>query len=238
MVSIIIPTLNEEDYLPLLLESIKKQNFSDYEVIVADAGSKDKTKEIAKSYGCKVIKGGLPARGRNEGVKVAKRDLLLFLDADSALPKDFLKKFLKKFKERKLDLAVCFIQPFGKNKIDRFLYDFFHNYPKLVLEKVLPNGYMPILIKKSLHQKIRGFDEEIKFAEDTIYVRKASKYGRFEVLRAIQTFSSQRRFQKDGWLRTFLRYILAELHMIFFGPIKSDILKSQFNHYLKNRIDN
>ena len=43
--SIIIPTYNEEEYLPILLDSIKEQDFSDYEVIVADANSTDKTRE-------------------------------------------------------------------------------------------------------------------------------------------------------------------------------------------------
>ena len=54
MISIIIPTLNEEKYLPLLLSSIKKQNFNDYEIIIADAGSDDKTLEIVKNYNCKI----------------------------------------------------------------------------------------------------------------------------------------------------------------------------------------
>lgn len=71
MLSIIVPALNEEKYLPILLSQIKKQNFnSDSEIIVADAGSKDKTVEIARNYGCKIIPGGLPARGRNEGAKI------------------------------------------------------------------------------------------------------------------------------------------------------------------------
>ncbi len=78
MLSIIIPTLNEENYLPLLLESIKKQNFNDYEIIVADAGSTDKTLEIAKNYGCITMAGGLPAKGKNEGAGMAKGDLLFF----------------------------------------------------------------------------------------------------------------------------------------------------------------
>ena len=46
MLSIIIPTLNEEKYLPKLLESIKKQDFTRYEIIVADADSIDKTKHV------------------------------------------------------------------------------------------------------------------------------------------------------------------------------------------------
>ena len=65
MLSIIIPTLNEEKYLPLLLEAIKKQKVDgNLEIIVADAGSQDRTIEIARDFGCKIVPGGLPARGR------------------------------------------------------------------------------------------------------------------------------------------------------------------------------
>ena len=51
MLSIIIPTYNEEEYLPKLLNCIKNQTHKDYEIIVADANSKDKTRQIAKKYG-------------------------------------------------------------------------------------------------------------------------------------------------------------------------------------------
>ena len=92
MLSIIIPTKNEEKYLPNLLRSIKKQTFKDYEIIVADNNSKDKTKKIAKRYGCKIVKGGLPGKARNQGAKFAEGDILLFLDSDPELKtKIFLK---------------------------------------------------------------------------------------------------------------------------------------------------
>ena len=81
--SIIIPTYNEEEYLPVLLESIKKQDFDDYEVIVADANSTDRTREIAEEYGCIVVDGGLPGVGRNNGARVAKGEYLLFLQFTS-----------------------------------------------------------------------------------------------------------------------------------------------------------
>src|ERR1700722_20305548 len=103
MISIIIPSLNEEKYLPATLESIKRQDFKDCEIILADAGSTDKTLEIAAQYGCRVIEGGLPARGRNNGAQVAKGDILFFLDADSMLPDGFLSKVIAEFNERKLD---------------------------------------------------------------------------------------------------------------------------------------
>ena len=95
MISIIIPALNEENYLPRLLGSLEKQNLKDYEIILADAGSKDRTIEIAKKYGCKVVPGGLPAKGRNEGAKAARGDLFLFLDSDLVLPEGFLDAFLQ-----------------------------------------------------------------------------------------------------------------------------------------------
>ena len=82
ILSIIIPTYNEEKYLPILLESIKKQSFEDYEIIVADANSTDNTRNIAQEYGCIIVDGGLPAIGRNNGANVAKGDILLFLDSD------------------------------------------------------------------------------------------------------------------------------------------------------------
>ncbi len=73
MISIIIPTLNEEKYLPKLLRSIKEQDFKEeLEIIVADANSEDKTREIAKKFSCKIVEGGLPAKARNEGAKIAK----------------------------------------------------------------------------------------------------------------------------------------------------------------------
>lgn len=76
--SIVIPTYNEEEYLPKLLESIKMQSYDDYEIIVADANSNDRTREIAEEYGCIVVDGGLPAVGRNNGAKVAKGEIILF----------------------------------------------------------------------------------------------------------------------------------------------------------------
>ena len=87
MLSIIIPTLNEEKYLPLLLESIKKQNFSDYEIILADAGSTDKTLEIAKKYNCKIIPGGCRQKEETKELKLLKEILLFFLDADVSFPR-------------------------------------------------------------------------------------------------------------------------------------------------------
>ena len=139
MLSIIIPTFNEKKYLPSLLDSIKKQSFKDYEIIVADAGSKDNTADIAKDYGCIVIKGGLLPRGRNNGAKVAKGDTFLFLDADIILPPFFLSNIIKKFKEDNLGVAGFPISPINGKKIDRIGFLFFNKWAELT-QKISPHA--------------------------------------------------------------------------------------------------
>lgn len=235
MLSIIIPTLNEEDYLSLLLESIKKQGFSDYEIIVADAGSEDKTIEIAKEYNCKVIKGGSPAKGRNNGAKVAKGDLLLFLDADVILPEDFFEKTLDELKERKLEIATFPLLPRRKDKFVRLLFNLFYNLPIFFMERTLPHAAMGILISKEIFDKINGFDETIKMAEDHDLARRAEKLGKYGVLRSTKIFISERRFETDGWLRTSFKYIFCGLYMVFRGPVRKNIFEYKFNHYSKKK---
>jgi len=233
MLSIVIPTLNEKDYLPLLLESIKKQNFrGEYELIVSDAGSEDNTIEIAENFRCKIAQGGWPGKGKNEGAKLANGDLILFVDADVVLPEDFIEKNLKEFWLKKIDVASFCLQ--SANKIHNFLFEILFNFPSKITENFLPQVMNIILVKKDLHQKIGGFDEEIKLGEELDYVRKGAKIGKFGVLKSVKIFASPRRFQQDGWFKTWSKYFLCQFYMLFFGPVKSDIFKYRFNHY-KNK---
>lgn len=235
MLSIIIPTLNEENYLPLLLDSIKKQNFNDYEIIVADGGSQDKTLEIAKKYGCKIVKGGSVAKGRNEGAKVAKGNIFLFLDADVVLnSSDFLEKLINKFKKRNLEVASFPVLPQGKI-IDKIAYGFY-NFWAYLIQSFLPHATEVILVKKETYQLSGGFDEEIKIAEDHAYVRKASKFGKYGFIKIEPIFTSARRFERDGRLKTYLKYFLSGVHMLFLGPVKSNIFKYKFDHYNRKRL--
>lgn len=134
MLSIIIPTLNEEKNIDRILEIIKGTSFSDYEIIIADAGSTDGTVELAKDYGCIITKGGLPAKGRNCGAEIAKGDILLFLDADLDIrPKDFVSQAVKRFNEKKLDIASFPIYPQKNNfYMNPFTLSFFYNIPQFI----------------------------------------------------------------------------------------------------------
>lgn len=234
LLSIIIPTLNEENYLPRLLRTIKKQSFKDFEIIAADAGSKDKTVELAKAAGCKVVKGGRPARGRNKGVKKARGKLILFLDADVILPRACLSKAVKEFQKRNLDVAAFPLAPYTKKKLPKFLFDFFFNYPLKLLEERWPHGVgAGIFIKKALHEKINGWDESITIAEDHDYVQRAAKQGKFGAIKSTYIFFDMRRFEKEGLAKVLLKYILTELHMKVKGPVRKELFEYEFGHYKK-----
>ncbi len=234
MLSIIIPALNEQDYLPLLLAEIKKQDFEDYEIIVADANSSDDTVKIAKSFGCKVTGGGLPSKGRNQGAKIAFGDLFLFVDADALfLPEGFLNELIQKFENKNLDVASFPIYPKG-NIIDKIFYGLYNLWARLS-QRFLSHATNVILVKKEIHQAINGFNERVKFAEDHDYVRRAGKYGKFGFMNIKPVLVSARRFEKDGRLTTYLKYVLAGLWMLFFGSIKSDIFRYRFDYPLKGK---
>ena len=229
MLSIVIPALNEEKCLPRLLKSIKKQRIDDLEIIVADAGSKDKTIEIAKNFDCKVVKGGFPSKGKNAGAKAAKGDLILFLDADTVLPENFLRKTLKEFKERDLDVASFLTM--AEDTFHNLSLKFLFNFPNLLCERILPQALNVILAKRALHERIGGFDERVKLGEELDYVRKGNKARKFGVLKKVKVVISPRRFKKDGWFKTWSKYFLCQIHFLFFGPVKSDIFNYRYGHY-------
>ena len=239
MISIIIPTLNEEHYLPKLLGSIALQDFKDYEVIVVDSKSEDNTKKIALSFKNKIKairfietdKRNVSAQ-RNKGAGMAKGEILFFLDADGILPEGFLKKSIGELEKRKLIAASVFLRPISKHIVDHIFYAS-GNLIFYLLQKIYPHSVGSCIIaKREIHNKIKGFNPEIRLAEDHDYVNRASKHGKFGMLHTFIRVST-RRFEQEGRLKLGLKYFLAFFHRLFLGEIKSDVFKYKFGHYGK-----
>ena len=229
MLSIVIPTFNEEKYLPILLASIKNQDFKDYEIIVADNNSSDRTVEIAKSYGCQIVRGGTLCEGRNRGAEAARGELILFMDADTALSNDGLEKMIDAFTKKNLDIASFFLRPFKQSRFKNFAYDLFSNFPVFLLQKLMPLGPGHCLVTKDFHHRVGGFDEEVALLEDLIYFRSVvAAGGKFKILNDAKILFSERRYEEEGWIKTHSKLILAGIYTIFFGPIKKDIFKYYF----------
>jgi glycosyltransferase involved in cell wall biosynthesis len=230
LVSIIIPTYNEEKTLPRLLKSIKKQKSFLYEIIVADADSKDKTKNIAKRFNCKIIKGGLPAKGRNNGAKVSRGNILIFLDADTELPENFLINSISEFKKRKLDLAGVSIIPNNKNIIDHFYHWLYNTWQKLI-QKIDPHiSGACIIIKKDSFKKLGGFNEKLKIAEDQELARSSKKLKmKFGILHT-HILLDMRRLEKEGRIKYGIK-MLAILFIRYFGKIEKSKIKYDLKNY-------
>jgi glycosyltransferase involved in cell wall biosynthesis len=232
MLSIVIPVKNEAKSLPLILGSIKAQSFTDLEVIVAiSADTTDDSRRVAEAFGARTVVGGMPGPGRNRGAEVAKGDVILFLDADIILPPGFLAGTVAEFKRRRLGVATCFIQPLSERLDDKFFHDVFNLYMKMVAEFSPHAPGFCIFAQHDLHDAIKGFDEEIKLAEDHDYVMRAARIGRYGILKSFKIPVSVRRFERDGRLNIAMKMLLAEIYLQTKGNIKTDIFRYRFAHF-------
>lgn len=232
MLSIVIPTKNEEKYLPKLLASISKQSFTDYEVIVSDNDSGDRTREIAQTFGAKVVKGGLPGAGRNRGAEAARGDIILFLDADAELPnEDFLADALAEFEDRKLSMGAPVAITEG-NFLDKLFFRWW-NYLVASLQFIKPlAGGWCIFVKKDLHQKLGGFNEKVMLGEDSDYAQRGAKLGKFRFILNVKVKASPRRLKKEGYLKVAFQDIGYGAYLLIHGKMdEKNIFKYEFDIY-------
>ncbi len=223
-VSIIVPTKNEEAYLPLLLASLRGQTYQDFEIIVADACSTDKTREIALQAGAKVVEGGMPGPGRNRGAEIATGELLFFFDADVILP------------------HPCFLQDSMTVQDGTFLDHAFHvayNKYTYAIQPVLPHAAGACIVAKhSVHKALHGFDETVMFAEDHDYARRADKAGyNTGILRSHKIAISPRRYRKEGTMRTAAKIMWSEASILVRGPFRSIPFTYEFGNFEKQLRD-
>jgi len=234
LLSIIIPTLNEEKYLPLLLDSLKSETFKDYEVIVSDGGSKDQTLAIARRAGCRTViddKVKHPSRQRNIGATLAQGEILLFLDADTVLNPDFLSLAVEEFHRRKLVGAGFYIK-FNPNS---FVYRIFalnlNSFCRLRQYLAPAAVGAALLANRRAHQKIKGFDESLSVAEDYDYCFRLSRVGKWRMIKSVKLAYSARRPEKEGKFKTLSKWLRMGIFTIFNLKIKKKIVNYEFGKY-------
>lgn len=210
---IVIPTRNEEKYLPDLLQSIRGQTFRDFEIAVADADSTDNTRRIAEDFGCRVTRGGYPDVGRNSGAAGCTTPLVCFVDSDVVLPdRRFLEESLNEFHRRRLDMAGTIEKPIPtghrcKDVFYRTLYRFVDRSIVHSQDSKSPLMQNVMLMKTAIHRKLGGFPP-YEFGEDAALAKKAVSEGyRFGILReAGKAWVSMRRYENGGAIRTAAKY--------------------------------
>jgi glycosyltransferase involved in cell wall biosynthesis len=221
-ISVIIPTLNEEKYLPQLLESLKKQIFRDFEVIVSDSYSKDNTAKIAKKYGAKVVLGPKlgPGYGRNLGAKKARGEILLFMDSDGVLDnKDSLKVLAEKMYDKNFIAGSFRYLPLEKATFSQRIAYYVTNWitrVSILTGKPFIPGFC-FFFRKDVFEKVGGFNEELVFCEDhdlSQRVSKASK-GKFIYIN-IPMKTSMRRLKGLGFWQTIKDYLIPTIYYLIY----------------------
>lgn len=169
--SIVIPAYNEEKCIGECLDAILQGSELPEEIIVADGRSKDHTRQIAASRErVKVLDNpkGHAAGGRNVGIKAAKGDVIVFIDADCIPDRDWLREIRKAFEEDDIDGLGTYIEPApAANEYEEFwgklslqiLMSYGHE-PYYVTEKTLNQAFITAscAYKKKLLCKIKGFN--------------------------------------------------------------------------------
>lgn len=214
LVSVIIITLNEEKRLPRLLACLAAQSFQDFEVIVADANSTDKTRAIAKAWGVKVVTGGLPSRGRNAGAQAAKGTIIQFFDADVEPAPNFLERNVAAFKRRDLAVASTRSKPLSGSFAGYFFYAWWDGLAWIAQSfRAYAAGYT-LLVRRDIFNRVKGFNERIRFAEDIEFTRRAALHGRFGIL-PVPIIVSDRRYIKGGALKALKTYLIWFFNDVF-----------------------
>jgi glycosyltransferase involved in cell wall biosynthesis len=218
--SIIIPALNEELDLPLLLQDLANQSFKSFEVILVDGHSEDKTikkaEEFAKELPSLTIINS-PKRNvstqRNLGAKTAKGKYLLFNDADNRLPEFFLEGIKYNLSRKPSDVFTCWCAADTSKTADKTIATIL-NMAIETAELIDYPGALGALIgcKTNKFSKVGGFDPKLPFAEDGEFVRRAyRKKLKFTIYRSPKFVVSLRRFRKEGRLKALQQY--AKLHL-------------------------
>jgi len=217
-VSVIIPTLQEENYIEKTLSNLQKVK-PPIEVIVVDGDSCDKTVEIARRFTDKVYslnKRGI-SKGRNYGAKHASGDILVFLDTDVVFPLDFVGKTQKAFEDTTVVGATCNIMP-SQFRLDTTLFFYFYNMLIRVLTKVKPHSRGEFFAaRKRAFVCANGFDESMPCLEDHDLANRLSKLGRFVFISDLTVYESLRRFRKLGFWRVMGTWFTDYVSLILRG---------------------
>jgi glycosyltransferase involved in cell wall biosynthesis len=207
--SIIIPTLNEEKYLPHLLHDLSMQTFNDFEVIVVDGKSKDKTVELAKKTikrnSLVIIISPLAnvAQQRNLGIQKAQGRWLLFIDADSRIPVYFLEGI--KYQLAKNGVIDVFTSLLAADEDSNLTLLFAKtiNLGLLLQEKSSKQYAIGAFIgaTREVCQTIK-FNQTVKLGEDSEFIREATAKGfQFRIFKDPVYVFSFRRLRKEGVLK-------------------------------------
>jgi glycosyltransferase involved in cell wall biosynthesis len=228
-ISIVIPTKNEEKYIDRTLAQFEGSlERLDLEIIISDAGSKDRTADIVSDYASRSggrIRLVQPegkqniAIGRNAGAAVAKGGILMHMDADVRIPD--INQFFTTVRARFEDPAVVaatmplWIYPEESGVIDKF----YHILMNLTIRLSFSFGVFLAkgecqFVRRSVFEKIGGYNETIVAGEDCNLFYRLHKEGKIAYLYRLHIYHSPRRFRQYGYLGVSWIYLREGISLL------------------------
>lgn len=230
-ISVIIPAYNEEKYLRETLKTVISQDYpkDNYEVIVVDNNSEDKTIEVAREFNVRVIE--CKTKGvswaRQKGAEAAYGKIIVYTDADTTVPGDWLTKISQQFENHQI-AAVTGTGEFSST--DWFNSLLAKGYPvfmriQFIFGRRALNGFN-CAIRKTIFDTIGGFNTDLSSAEDVDLGIRASKEGKVIFVPGIKVFTSARRMEKSR-LNFFWQHLRNIVQFTIFGkkPEKFDTIR-------------
>jgi len=250
VISVIIPVYNDPLGLNDTLKSIENQDFhkENYEIIVADNGSDDKTLDIANEYTEKypefvklVIEDKIKSSyaARNKGIKVSTGDIIAFIDADMTVEKDWLKKIVESFKTNNADYMGYKVEiPLKDNSIFG-LYNKITGFP---IESYMNKFHFAptccLIVKRKVFDKFGLFDSRLISSGDLEFGTRVFRNGIIQHYNPEIIARHPSRSTLKQIIRKNFRIGRGSQQLAFFYPdnfIESKRSVFHFRHYLPSK---
>ncbi len=233
LISVVVAAYNEEEYLPRCLTAVTSQNFpkEEYEIVVVDNNSTDKTAEIAKSFGARVIReekqGNTYAISR--GMNEAKGEIIANTDADTVVAPDWLNRIKEIFNDPKVVAATGTANMDTGNRFFNWLSgDFYEGFLKFnfLLGKTHITGFN-MVVRKSAFEKIGGINEKFTMSSDVDLGLRMGKVGKVVLSSKLKATTSVRRWESSP-LSTLFAYFKSYIYVVWLRkppPVKQNVVR-------------
>ena len=224
-VSVVVPTYQEEKGVEAFLRQFGRQTLprNEFEVIVVDGGSRDRTREIAAPLADRVIVQTSAGIGgaRNDGVALSQADIIATTDADCRLPPDWLERIVADFEDPEV-VAVCGPDaPFDGGLKARFYYFFLRAIIRAAaLAGLYGTGGTNSAFRKRAFLEIGGY-RNLPHSDDVDAGVRIRTKGRIVYDPRLDVGLSVRRLEKDGYLRTFFTWLRGDLKVLAGKPLEA-----------------
>ncbi|ABD39896.1 glycosyl transferase, family 2 [Methanospirillum hungatei JF-1] len=217
MISIVIPSFNEEERIERCLVSLVQQDFprEEYEIIVVDGGSKDKTREIAEKYADLVFIQTSPKVGgaRNDGALRARGEIIATTDADTILPPDWLSRIRQDFLDPEVVMLYGPVKPIEatiKNRFYLFLANSFAHIGYLTGTILFTLGCNSVFraepFKKAGMYRVSDAGDDLEIAH------RMRRIGKVKFDRKLFVSFSMRRYDQFGALKSIYEWFYIVFH--------------------------